>query len=162
MRILPYGKLYCNPRPRAKSPETWHLLRTLWVPSSKRAGHCSKPCPQYILRHWIHWNQSYSSTTPKHASPLLRRLPHSSIRIFKNGKFVGTASTDLLAFLPPSSKPLNQVGASQDDDNMLGYFPAISLFHGGALEVNIGPCFWFPPSGSPENVGRGPDRIFSQ
>ena len=83
---------------------------------------------------------------PNHPLPGLRTLPFSSIRIYKNGHLVGTPFTDLLAFLPPASRPLNQVGAREGlDDGMLGYFPAISVFRGGCAEANFGPDFWFPP-----------------
>ena len=52
----------------------------------------------------------------------------------------------MLAFLPPSSKPPNQAGAREGfDDGSLGYYPAISVFRGGAAEANFGPNFWFPP-----------------
>ena len=52
----------------------------------------------------------------------------------------------MLAFLPPSSKPPNQTGAREGfDDGTLGYYPAISVFRGGAAEANFGPRFWFPP-----------------
>ena len=83
---------------------------------------------------------------PTHPNPSLRTLPHSSIKIYKNGNYVGTPFTDLLAFLPPASKPLAQVGAREGlDDGMLGYYPAVSVFRGGAAEVNFGPHFWYPP-----------------
>lgn len=85
---------------------------------------------------------------PTHQLPSLRTLPHSSIKIYKNGELIGTPFTDLLAFLPPASKPLAQVGAREGlDDGMLGYYPAVSVFRGGAAEVNFGPDFWFPPPG---------------
>ena len=52
----------------------------------------------------------------------------------------------MLAFLPPSSKPPNQAGAREGfDDGSLGYYPAISVFRGGAAGANFGPRFWFPP-----------------
>lgn len=85
---------------------------------------------------------------PFHPSPALRTLPNSAIRIYKNGKLMGTAFEDLLGFLPPASKPAPQVGAREGmDDGMLGYYPAISVFRGGAAEVNFGPDFWYPPPG---------------
>lgn len=88
--------------------------------------------------------------SPNHPLVALRTLPFSSIKVYKNGKLVGTPFTDLLAFLPPASKPLNQVGARDGlDDGMLGYFPAVSVFRGGCAEVNFGPDFWFPPSDLP-------------
>ncbi|KAL2065481.1 hypothetical protein VTL71DRAFT_3151 [Oculimacula yallundae] len=91
---------------------------------------------------------------PTHPVPALRTLPHSNIKVYKNGRYVGTPFTNLLAFLPPASKPLTQVGAREGLDNgMLGYYPAISVFRGGAAEVNFGPDFWFPPQeeGGPED-----------
>lgn len=85
---------------------------------------------------------------PTHQIPGLRTLPHSSIKIYKNGQLMGTPFTNLFAFLPPASKPLPQVGAREGlDDGMLGYYPAVSVFRGGAAEVNFGPDFWYPPPG---------------
>ncbi|KAL8682823.1 MAG: hypothetical protein Q9186_001152 [Xanthomendoza sp. 1 TL-2023] len=84
---------------------------------------------------------------PNHPSIALRTLPFSSIKVYKNGMLLGTPFTDLFAFLPPASKPAAQQGARDGlDDGMLGYFPAISVFRGGAAEVNFGPDFWCPPS----------------
>ncbi|KAI9861976.1 MAG: hypothetical protein M1813_005047 [Trichoglossum hirsutum] len=86
------------------------------------------------------------SPNPTHPLVPLRTLPGSSIKIYKNGKFVGKAFTDLLSFLPLASKPLPQPGAREGlDDGTLGYFPAVSVFRGGAAEVNFGPDFWYPP-----------------
>ena len=86
--------------------------------------------------------------SPTHLYPSLRTLPRSSIKIYKNGKEMGTAFQDLLAFLPPASKPLAQVGAREGlDDGMLGYYPAVSVFRGGAAEVNFGPSWWYDPPG---------------
>ncbi|KAF6221703.1 hypothetical protein HO133_001671 [Letharia lupina] len=83
---------------------------------------------------------------PNHPEPSLRTLPFSSMKVYKNGELLGTPYTDLLAFLPPSSKPPNQAGAREGfDDGSLGYYPAISVFRGGAAEANFGPRFWFPP-----------------
>jgi len=85
---------------------------------------------------------------PSHTYPSLRTLPHSSITVYKNGVEMGTAFEDLLAFLPPASKPIATVGSRDGlDDGMLGYYPAISVFRGGAAQVNFGPKFWFPPEG---------------
>lgn len=83
---------------------------------------------------------------PNHPQPPLRTLPFSSIKVYKNGQLIGTPFTDLLAFLPPASKPLNTAGAREGlDDGVLGYFPAVSVFRGGAAETNFGPDFWYPP-----------------
>ncbi|KAI4213229.1 MAG: hypothetical protein LQ351_004175 [Letrouitia transgressa] len=115
---------------------------------------------------------SSAPPNPNHPLPTLRTLPFSSIKVYKNGKYVGTPFTDLLAFLPLASKPLNQVGARDGlDDGMLGYFPAISVFRGGVAEVNFGPDFWYPPNdlhaapevtvngiGTPNGAGADGDR----
>jgi COMPASS component BRE2 len=83
---------------------------------------------------------------PNHPSAQLRTLPFSSIKVYKNGRYVGSPFTDLLAFLPPASKPVTQVGAREGlDDGTLGYYPSVSVFRGGAVEANFGPDFWFPP-----------------
>ncbi|RCI08414.1 hypothetical protein L249_8913 [Ophiocordyceps polyrhachis-furcata BCC 54312] len=83
---------------------------------------------------------------PNHPSPALRTLPNSCIRIYKNGVLMGTPFENLLGFLPPASRPMPQVGAREGlDDGMLGYYPAVSVFRGGAAEVNFGPDFWYPP-----------------
>lgn len=66
--------------------------------------------------------------------------------VYKNGELIGTPFKDLLAFLPPASKPLAQSGARDVDDGTLGYYPAISVFRGGAVETNFGPDFDFPPN----------------
>lgn len=86
--------------------------------------------------------------SPNHTDPTLRSLPHSSIKVYKNGKKIGTAFRNLMAFLPPASQPEQQKGVRMGlDDGMLGYFPAISSFWGGIAECNFGPDFWFPPPG---------------
>ncbi|MCJ1331748.1 hypothetical protein MMC10_008440 [Thelotrema lepadinum] len=86
---------------------------------------------------------------PNHPLVTLRTLPNSSIKIYKNGVAMGTLYDSLLAFLPYASKPAIQsgaVGAREGlDDSMLGYYPSISVFQGGAAEANFGPSFWFPP-----------------
>ncbi|KAF2156567.1 hypothetical protein K461DRAFT_219279 [Myriangium duriaei CBS 260.36] len=83
-----------------------------------------------------------------HPEPSLRTLPHSSVKVYKNGQLIGTAFEDLLAFLPPASNPSKAAGAREGfDDGLLGYFPAIACFSGGIAEVNFGQNgFWMPPA----------------
>ncbi|KAA8910422.1 hypothetical protein FN846DRAFT_770280, partial [Sphaerosporella brunnea] len=88
---------------------------------------------------------SKTSTTPK-------TLPDSFIRVYKNGELVGTPFEDLYAFLPPASKPLATLGGRELDDGSLGYYPAISVFKGGAAEFNPGPEWLAPPKDLPEGV----------
>jgi COMPASS component BRE2 len=87
---------------------------------------------------------------PNHESPAIRTLPHSAFRVYKNGRLLGTAFENLLAFLPPASAPSQTMGAREGlDDGMVGYFPAISCFWGGIAEVNFGDGptgFWAPPT----------------
>ncbi|KAK3307560.1 uncharacterized protein B0T15DRAFT_182357 [Chaetomium strumarium] len=93
--------------------------------------------------------------SPIHPLPALRTLPNSCIRVYKNGVLMGTPWTDLLAFLPPASRQAQQSGGREAlDDGTLGYYPAVSVFRGGAVEVNFGPNFWFPPP-KPEDVEMG-------
>jgi COMPASS component BRE2 len=87
-------------------------------------------------------------------------LKGSSLVIYKNGKRMGTAFTDLLNFLPPFSQTSatqalatssgNPIAAgtalAAADDGTLGYYPAISVFSGGAARFNFGPEFDFPPA----------------
>lgn len=92
----------------------------------------------------------HEGPNPNHLVPCMRSLPDSWIKIYKNGVDMGTAFTNLLAFLPLASKPATakQPDAREGlDDGMLGYYPAVSVFRGGAAEVNFGPKFWYPPPG---------------
>ena len=84
--------------------------------------------------------------SPNHEDASLRSLPHSSIKVYKNGKEIGIAFENLLAFLPPASAPSAQAGARVGfDDGQVGYFPAVAAFCGGVAQVNFGPDFWCPP-----------------
>lgn len=87
---------------------------------------------------------------PNHEHASLRTLPHSAMRVYKNGKLIGTAFENLLAFLPPASAPSKTMGAREGfDDGMVGYFPVVSCFCGGIAEVNFGEGptgFWAPPA----------------
>lgn len=87
--------------------------------------------------------------SPNHHNPALRTLPHSYIQVYKNGEPLGKPFENLLAFLPPASKPTqaNRLELYFADDGMLGYYPMVSVFQGGAAEINLGPNFWFPPPG---------------
>ncbi|KAL1856122.1 transcription factor, contains a PHD finger motif [Paecilomyces lecythidis] len=85
--------------------------------------------------------------------PSLRTLPGSSITIFKNGVKMGTPFKELYAFLPPASRLANGsnnlgIGERENaDDGMIGYFPAVSCYGGGAVECRFeGPWWVGPPS----------------
>ncbi|KAF2185828.1 Ash2-trithorax family protein [Zopfia rhizophila CBS 207.26] len=84
--------------------------------------------------------------SPNHEDASLRSLPHSCIKVYKNGKEVGISFENILAFLPPASAPSSQAGARTGfDDGMVGYLPAVAAFNGGMAQVNFGPDFWCPP-----------------
>lgn len=71
--------------------------------------------------------------------PQPKTLPGSYIRVYRNGTYIGTPFEDLYAYLPPASKPLPSGGGRELDDGSLGYYPAVSVFKGGAVDVNFGP-----------------------
>lgn len=93
----------------------------------------------------------------------LRTLPGSSITIFKNGVKMGTPFKDLFAFLPPASRLTNGtnnlgIGERENaDDGMIGYFPTVSCYGGGAVECRFEAPWWFgpPPSVSPSILNGG-------
>ena len=90
-----------------------------------------------------------SPTNTEDAS--LRTLPGSSITIFKNGAKMGTPFKELYAFLPPASRLVNGtnnlgIGERENaDDGMVGYYPAVSCYNGGAVECRFEAPWWFGP-----------------
>ncbi|CRG88709.1 hypothetical protein PISL3812_05743 [Talaromyces islandicus] len=93
----------------------------------------------------------------------LRTLPGSSITIYKNGVKMGTPFKDLFAFLPPASRLTNGtnnlgIGERENaDDGMIGYFPTVSCYGGGAVECRFEAPWWFgpPPSVSSSILNGG-------
>ena len=88
----------------------------------------------------------------------LRTLPGSSITIFKNGVKMGTPFKELYAFLPPASRLANGtnnlgIGERENaDDGMIGYYPAVSCYGGGAVECRFKGPWWVGP---PDNTETG-------
>jgi COMPASS component BRE2 len=86
----------------------------------------------------------------------LRTLPGSSITIFKNGLKMGTPFKELYAFLPPASRLANGtnnlgIGERENaDDGMIGYYPAVSCYGGGAVECRFEGPWWVGPPDSTE------------
>lgn len=78
-------------------------------------------------------------------------LPKSSMKVYKNGEFVGTAFEDLYAFLPPYSEQKNNIN-KLNNNGTLGYYPTVSVFKGGIAEINPGPNFKFKPNDLGPNV----------
>lgn len=93
-----------------------------------------------------------SGKTKKKAPPEIAKLPGSFVRVYKNGKYMGTPFQDLNSFWPPHSKQhqLSSRGAASSavslDDGMLGYFPTASVFRGGQATFNFGPDFTALPA----------------
>ncbi|KAL4868943.1 hypothetical protein BDV12DRAFT_168642 [Aspergillus spectabilis] len=88
----------------------------------------------------------------------LRTLPGSSITIYKNGVKMGTPFKELYAFLPPGSRlanGTNNLGLGERenaDDGMIGYYPAVSCYGGGAVECRFEGPWWFGPPSNTENT----------
>ncbi|OQE81029.1 hypothetical protein PENNAL_c0042G06119 [Penicillium nalgiovense] len=87
----------------------------------------------------------------------LRTLPGSSITIFKNGVQMGTPFKELYAFLPPASRLANGtnnlgIGERENaDDGLIGYYPAVSCYGGGAVECRFEGPWWVGPPEKTEN-----------
>ncbi|PWY64519.1 histone-lysine N-methyltransferase [Aspergillus heteromorphus CBS 117.55] len=87
----------------------------------------------------------------------LRTLPGSSITVFKNGVKMGTPFKELYAFLPPASRLANGtnnlgIGERENaDDGMIGYYPAVSCYGGGAVECRFEGPWWVGPPSHTEN-----------
>ncbi|KAG0158718.1 hypothetical protein PDIDSM_6237 [Penicillium digitatum] len=88
----------------------------------------------------------------------LRTLPGSSITILKNGVRMGTPFKELYAFLPPASRLANGtnnlgIGERENaDDGLIGYYPAVSCYGGGAVECRFEGPWWIGP---PEKTETG-------
>jgi COMPASS component BRE2 len=88
-----------------------------------------------------------TETHPNHELPQLRTLPGSKIEMWVNGKYHGIVWENLFAFLPPASfieKSSRTVTVNGDvDDGLLGYYPAISHYTGGAVECKFNGPWWY-------------------
>lgn len=152
----------------AESPSTVNIIRDR-IPFHYKGDFCwqqSNVFPSKQLRDYaFNLKETPSSGRP---SPLntedasLRTLPGSSITIFKNGVEMGTPFKELYAFLPPASRLVNgtnNVGIGERenaDDGMIGYYPAVSCYGGGAVECRFEPPWWFGPP--PHLAGGEPVR----
>lgn len=88
----------------------------------------------------------------------LPTIPNSSIKVFKNGKEVGTMFENLYSFLPTNiesknfnisynTRQLQNSNYKNTDDGTLGYYLMISVFQGGIVGLNPGPDFKYPIEG---------------
>ncbi|KAG5417759.1 ASH2 [Candida metapsilosis] len=101
----------------------------------------------------------------------IRVIANSKIRVFKNGIEQDTSIENLYSFLPtnieesqdlnlePNVQQQQNSGYRNTDDNTLGYYPMLSTFQNGAVRLNAGPEFEFPP---PEPVKPLNDRYEEQ
>lgn len=84
---------------------------------------------------------------PNHDLAHLRTLPGSKIELWVNGKYHGVVWEHLFAFLPPASciekGNKTATGTGEVDDGLLGYYPAISHYTGGAIECKFDAPWWF-------------------
>lgn len=83
-------------------------------------------------------------------------IPNSKIRLFKNG-VEQESIIDLYSFLPtniedhedinlgPNTKQQQNPNYRNTDDGTLGYYPMLSAFQYGVVNLNAGPNFEFPP-----------------
>lgn len=92
-------------------------------------------------------HETVEESHPCHELPWLRTLPGSKIEVWVNGEYMGIAWEHLLAFLPPASYIEKSAKASQlygdVDDGMLGYYPALSHYGGGAVECKFDGPWWY-------------------
>lgn len=81
----------------------------------------------------------HPGTAPATRAPSPATLKHSSLKVYKNGKAMGTAFDHLLSFWPPHCQTTRDTPAP--DDGLSGYYPAISVYARGAARFNFGPTF---------------------
>ena len=79
--------------------------------------------------------------------PHLRTLPGSKIEIWVNGDYHGIVYEHLLAFLPPASSIEKSTKAPNlwgyVDDGLLGYYPTVTHYGGGAVMCKFDGPFWY-------------------
>lgn len=97
------------------------------------------------------------------------KLPNSSITVYVNGECKGRAFENLLAFLPPASEQrmARNIPKSSNkkiredqfyvdrDDGELGYYPMVSCFRGGAVQINTTESVWVPPTDLKQKLDSG-------
>lgn len=102
------------------------------------------------------------------------KLPNSSITLYVNGERRGTPFENLFAFLPPASEQRmarnTSKGSSKKsreesfivdrDDGELGYYPMVSCFRGGAVEINASGEVWQTPEDLKEKFERGSTKPY--
>jgi COMPASS component BRE2 len=95
-----------------------------------------------------------SDPHPNHELTHLRTIPGSKIELWVNGRYHGVVWEHLFSFLPPASSieksSRTSVINGDIDDGLLGYYPAISHYTGGAVECNFDGPWWCGYQDGPE------------
>jgi len=101
-----------------------------------------------------------SEPHPNHELPHLRTLPGSKIELWVNGDYHGVVWEHLFAFLPPASTlekhMKSTIGDGNVDDGLLGYYPAITHYSGGAFECKFDGPWWCGFDGGPPHPDARP------
>lgn len=143
----------------SESPASINIIRDR-IPFHYKSDFCWQQSNVFPTKHLRDYAFNLKDTpTFGPPSPLnsedasLRTLPESNITIFKNGVKMGTPFKELYTFLPPASRlanGTNNLGLGERenaDDGMIGYYPAVSCYGGGAVECRFEGPWWFgPPS----------------
>lgn len=106
------------------------------------------------------------------------KLPNSSITLYVNGEKIGKPFENLFAFLPPASEQrMARTGGSKvshnkkqpdesfiidHDDGELGYYPMVSCFRGGAVEINSSNNIWKTPPDLKESISKGEVKPYGE
>ena len=144
---------------KSESPASINIIRDR-IPFHYKSDFCWQQSNVFPTKHLRDYAFNLKDTpTFGLPSPLnsedasLRTLPESNITIFKNGVKMGTPFKELYTFLPPASRlanGTNNLGLGERenaDDGMIGYYPAVSCYGGGAVECRFEGPWWFgPPS----------------
>lgn len=148
----------------SRTPNATNIIRDR-IPFHYKSDFCWQQSNVFSTKHLRDYAFNLKETpTFGPPSPLnsedasLRTLPGSSVTIFKNGVKMGSPFKDLYAFLPPASRLANGtnnlgIGERENaDDGMIGYYPAVSCYGGGAVECRFEGPWWVGP---PEQTETG-------
>ncbi|GKZ73897.1 hypothetical protein AnigIFM50267_011129 [Aspergillus niger] len=149
--------------PSSEAPSVTNIVRDR-IPFHYKSDFCwqqSNVFPTKQLRDYafnLKETPTFGPPSPFNAEDAsLRTLPGSSITIYKNGVKMGTPFEELYAFLPPASRLANGtnnlgIGERENaDDGMIGYYPAVSCYGGGAVECRFDGPWWVGPPSHTDN-----------
>ncbi|EAW12111.1 SPRY domain-containing protein [Aspergillus clavatus NRRL 1] len=151
--------------PAPKSHTTMNIIRDR-IPFHYKSDFCWQQSNIFSTKHLRDYafnlkeTPTFGPPSPFNSEdPSLRTLPGSSITIFKNGVKMGAPFKQLYGFLPPASRLANGtnnlgIGERENaDDGMLGYYPAVSCYGGGAVECRFEGPWWVGPPSQADNGG---------